>query len=150
MLMPSRNSDKVRTNRHRGDKPTSGKVRSPCVRPTLQEIAELLNERGHAASVHEQEESSGAVGGVKSAAISLRVVPKPFANKSTETNPVTIEVVFSANRTDRRVTVSSTNTMLSHGGSVGKRGEHEIEAMTPDVVANHVIQTLNEAFTRAK
>jgi hypothetical protein len=116
------------------------------IRPALQEIADMLNERGHAASVREQEESSSTAGGVKSAAISLHVVPKPFAHKSLEPNPTTIEVTFSANRSERKVTVASTNTMIGHGGSVGKRGEYEMDAVTADIVANHVIQTLNEAF----
>jgi len=122
--------------------------KTKTIRPALQEIADMLNERGHEASVRDQEESSSAGGGVKSAAVSLRVVPKPFAHKSTETNPVTIEIMFSANRTERKITVSSTNTMTSHGGSVGKRGQYEIDGVTPDVVASHVIETLNDAFVR--
>jgi vancomycin resistance protein YoaR len=124
--------------------------KTETIRPALEEMAEMLNERGHEATVRDQEESSSAVGGVKSAAVSLRVVPKPFARKSTETNPITIEVTFSANRSERKVTVSSTNTMASHGGSIGKRGEYEIDAVTVDVVANHVIQTLHEAFGGAR
>jgi hypothetical protein len=120
--------------------------RSETIKPALQEIADILNEREHEASVREQEESSGAVGGVKSAAVSLRVIPKPFAHKSTGANPVAIEITFSANRSARRVTVSSTNTMMTHGGSVGKRGEYEIDAVTAELVTTHVIQTLNEAF----
>jgi hypothetical protein len=122
--------------------------RTKTIRPALQEIADMLNERGHEANVRDQEESSSAGGGVKSAAVSLRLVPKPFAHKSTETNPVAIEIMFSANRTERKITVSSTNTMTSHGGSVGKRGEYEVDALTSDVVATHVIQTLSDAFAR--
>jgi hypothetical protein len=121
-------------------------LKTHTIRPELQEIAEMLNERGHDASVHDQEESSSAGAGVKSAAVSLRIVPKPFARKSTETNPVTIEVTFSANRSERRVSVSSTNTMLGQGGSIGKRGAYDIDAVTADVVTSHVTQTLYEAF----
>jgi vancomycin resistance protein YoaR len=125
-------------------------LRSQVVAPALQEIAEMLNDKGHEASLKEQEESSSAVGGVRSAAVSLRIVPKPFAKKSAEGNPVTIEITFSANRAARKVTVSSTNTMIGHSGSVGKRGEYEVDAVTADVVASHVIQTLAEAFGSAK
>ena len=121
-------------------------LKTETIQPAIQEIADILNERGHKASVREQEESSSAEGGVKSAAISLRIVPKPFAHKSAETNAIAIEIMISANRSERKVAVSSTNTMLNQGGSVGKRGEYEIEAVTADVVASHVIQTLNEAF----
>ena len=121
-------------------------LRAQPIHPATQEIADMLNARGHKASVREQEESSSAEGGVKSAAVSLHVIPKPFANKSTETNPITIEITFSANRSGRKVAVSSTNTMINHGGTVGKLGEYEIDAVTADVVASHVIQTLNEAF----
>ncbi|MGO9833324.1 MAG: hypothetical protein ACLP1X_03840 [Polyangiaceae bacterium] len=121
-------------------------LKKETIQPAIQEIADMLNERGHEASVGEQEESSSTAGGVKSAAVWLRIVPKPFAHKSTETNPITIEVAFSANRSERRVTVASTNTMIGHNGSVGKCGEYEIDALTADVVVTHVIQTLNEAF----
>ena len=119
-------------------------LRTGTIRPAIQEIADLLNERGHKASVHEQEESSTAEGGVKSAAVSLHVVPKPFTHKAAETSA--IEITFSANRSERKVAVSSRNTMMSHGGSVGKRGEYEVDAVTADVVASHAIQTLSEAF----
>lgn len=121
-------------------------LKTETIQPAIQEIADMLNERGHEASVREQDESSSAVGGVKSAAITLRVVPKPFAGRAGEANPITIEITFSANRSGRKVTVSSTNTMIGHAGNIGKRGEYEIDAVTADVVAIHVIQTLAEAF----
>ena len=121
-------------------------LKTTTIQPAIQEIADMLNEKGHRASLHEQEESSSAVGGVKSAAVSLRVVPKPFANRASETNPSVIEVTFSANPGNRKIAVSSTNTMVGHGGSIGKRGEYEIDAVTADVVAGHVIQTLSEAW----
>lgn len=121
-------------------------LKTEIIQPAMQELADILNERGHEASVREQEESSSTVGGVKSAAIWLRVVPKPFAHKSAETHPITVEIAFSANRSERKVTVASTNTMIGHSGTVGKCGEYEIDAVTADVVASHVIQTLGEAF----
>jgi len=121
-------------------------LKTEIIQPAIQEIADMLNERGHAASVREQEDSSSAEGGVKSAAVSLRIVPKPFAHKASEINAITIEITFSANRSERKVAVSSTNTMINHGGTVGKRGEYEIDAVTADVVTTHVLQTLSEAF----
>jgi hypothetical protein len=121
-------------------------LKTEIIQPAINEIADMLNEGGHVASVREQEDSSTAEGGVKSAAISLRVVPRPFAAKATEVNAVAIEVTFSANRSVRKVAVSSTNSMINHGGTVGKRGEYEIEALTADIVTTHVLQTLSEAF----
>jgi hypothetical protein len=125
-------------------------LKTETIQPALQEMAEMLNQRGHQASVREQDESSSTVDGIKSAAVSLRIVPKPFAQKSSETNPNTIEITFSANRSERKVAVSSTNTMANHGGTVGKRGEYEIDAVTADVVTSHVIQTLSEAFGKTR
>ena len=121
------------------------RLKTETIRPAIQEFADVLNGRGHEATVNEQAESSSTAGGVKWAAISLRIVPKPFAHKSTQTSPSAIEVTFSANRNDGKITVSSTNTM-SNGGGVGKRGAYEIDAMTADVVADHVLRTLQEAF----
>jgi hypothetical protein len=121
-------------------------LRTSVIAPTLQEISAMLTERGHQVEVREQEESSSAAGGVKSASVTLRLVPKPFTAKSTDSSPVTVEVSFSANRAARKVTVSSTNTMIGHGGRVGKRGEYDVDEVDSDVVATHVIQTLDEAF----
>jgi hypothetical protein len=120
-------------------------LKTEVIQPAMQEVADMLTALGHKASIRNQEESSSAGGGVKSAAISLCIVPKPFASKSTEMSP-TIEITFSANRIERKVAVSSTNTMINHRGTVGKLGEYEIDALTVDVVTSHVIQTLNEAF----
>lgn len=122
------------------------RLKKETIVPVAQEIADMLNERGHRASVRDQEESSSTESGIKSAAVSLRVVPKPFAHKAAETNPIAIEITFSANRSDRKVAVSSSNPMTGHGGTAGKRGEYEIDAVTADVVTSHVIETLNEAF----
>jgi hypothetical protein len=138
--------DKMKREAHAAFPARFVTLKTETIQPAIQEIADMLNERGHAASVKEQEDSSSAEGGIKSAAISLRVVPKPFALKAAELNAIAIEVTFSANRSERKVAVSSTNTMINHGGTVGKRGEYEIDAVTADVVTTHVIQTLSEAF----
>jgi hypothetical protein len=122
-------------------------LRTETIRPALQEFADVLAASGHEAAVLEQEESSSSVGGVKRAEISLRVTPKPFAHKSTtETKRSFVEVAFSANRSERKITVASTSTLLNSGASLGKRGEYEIDAVTADVVAAHVVQTLAEAL----
>jgi hypothetical protein len=125
-------------------------ARTKTIRPAIQEFADLLNGQGHEASVNEHEESSGAVGGVggvTSAGITLRIVPKPFAhNAADKTRRVSIEIAFAANRNERKIVVSSSNTMINSGGSLGKRGEYEVDAMTPEVIAHHVIQTVQEAF----
>jgi hypothetical protein len=138
--------DKVKRAAHAAFPARFVSLKTEIIQPAIQEIADMLNERGHVASLREQEDSSTAEGGVKSAAISLRVVPKPFVLKATEVNAIAIEITFSANRAERKVAVSSTNTMINHGGTVGKRGEYEVDAVTGDVVTTHVIQTLSEAF----
>ena len=61
--------------------------KTEIIRPALEEVAEMLNNRGHEASIREQEESSSTAGGVKLASVSLRLVPKPFAHKSSDPNP---------------------------------------------------------------
>lgn len=121
-------------------------LKAETIRPVIQEFVDMLSGHGHEATAREQEESSSSAGGVSYAAIPLRVNPKPFAHKSTETNKSFIEITFSANRTERKVTVSSTNTMMSSSGSLGKRGEYELEAMTADLIADHLLQALQEAL----
>jgi hypothetical protein len=121
-------------------------LRVGMLRPAMQEVIDLLSAHGHVATIIEREESSTTVGGFSHAAISLRINPKPFAQKSPETNKTFIEVTFSANRSERKVTVSSTNTTIHSIGNVGKRGEYPIEALTADVVTEEVTRTLQEAL----
>ncbi|HEY8041950.1 MAG TPA: hypothetical protein VIF15_19240 [Polyangiaceae bacterium] len=125
-------------------------LRTRTIRPVIEEFADVLNGRGHQATAREQEESSSTVGGVLSAAISLRIIPRPFVHKSTDTNKSFIEITFSANRNERKITVSSTNTMTASVGNLGKRGEYELDAVTADVVAEHVLQILQEALAPAR
>ena len=125
-------------------------LRTETIRPALQELAQVLTSRGHEASVREQERSSSNASGVTLAATSLRIVPKPFAQKSPGRNETFIEVTFAANPGERKVTVSSTNTMITFGASVGDRGEYELGALTSEVVVGLVLQTLKDAFTGAK
>jgi hypothetical protein len=121
-------------------------LRADTLRPAIQEFVDMLTGHGHEATAREQEESSSTTGGVSFAAISLRMNPKPFAFKSADTNRSFIEITFSANRNERKVTVSSTNTIVNSNGSLGKRGEYELDAMTADVVAEHVLRSLEEAL----
>jgi hypothetical protein len=121
-------------------------LKTDVIRPAIQEFIDMLEGHGHVASAREQEESSTTSGGITLAAIALRVIPRPFANKSAEKNNNFVEVTFSANRNERKITVSSTNTIINSGGSRGKRGEYDLEAITIEVVAGHVMKTLQEAF----
>jgi len=123
-------------------------LKKDLILPTLRELADVLTASGHDATAPEQEESSSNAGGITSAAISLRVVPKPFLQRASDTKKSFIEVTFSANRSERKVVVSSTTTLIHSSGSVGKRGEYEIDTVTADVVVEHVLQTLEKAFTK--
>ncbi len=114
--------------------------------PVLQELADEMNGSGHEAEVHQQEESSSTAGGVTSAGVWLRVIPKAFAQNPGDAKKSFVQVTFSANRSERKVVVSSTTTLIKSGGSVGKRGEYEIELLTADVAVDHVLRTLEAAF----
>lgn len=116
------------------------------IRPTFQEFADAMNGRGHQAEVREQEAESAVKGGATFTTISLHVVPKAFVNKSADASKSFIEISFSAKRSERKIGVSSTNTMQNSGATIGKRGEYELEAVTPEVVASHVLHALKEGL----
>ncbi len=124
-------------------------LRSNTIRPALQEFADVLNGCGHEVTVRELEESTSSSDGVTFAMIGLRVVPKALIDKAaaTATKKAFIEASFSANRNERKVMVSSTNTMTNSSGSVGKRGEYDIDAVTSEIVEAHVLHALREAFS---
>jgi hypothetical protein len=121
-------------------------LKTETIRPAMKEFVDILSGYGHEATVREQDESSSSAGGVLSSAISLCINPKPFAHKSTTPSKNFVEVTFSANRSERKVTVSSINTMANSNGTVGKRAEYDIDAITADVVADQVLQTLQDAL----
>jgi hypothetical protein len=122
-------------------------LKTTMIRPALEEFIATLARHRHEGTVHDEQESSTSAGGVALASIALRIVPRPFANKSaTEAPKSYVEVTFSANRTERKVTVSSTSTILDSGGSRGKRGEYDAEALTSEVVESHVLRALEEAL----
>jgi hypothetical protein len=123
-------------------------LKKETIMPVLGELAEVLNGSGHLATAREQEESASTAGGVSSATIGLRVIPRPFAQKTADARSF-VEVTFSANRSDQKIVVSSTNTIINSGASVGKRGEYELEALTADVVVDHVLRALEQAFATA-
>jgi len=123
-------------------------LKRDTILPALAELAEVLKASGHEAVPREQEESSSTAGGVTSAAVAFRVVPKPFAQRPQDAKRSFIEVTFSANRTERKIIVSSTNTIVNSGGSIGKRGSYEVAGLTNDVVVDHVLRALEEAFVR--
>jgi hypothetical protein len=124
-------------------------LKKGTILPALKELADVLNSSGHEATTREQDESASTAGGVTAAAISFRVIPKPFAQKPADAKRSFIEITFSATRSERKIVVSSTNTIVNSGGSVGKRGEYAIENLTTDVVVDHVLRALEEAFARS-
>jgi hypothetical protein len=122
-------------------------LKTSTIRPALDEFIAVLKRHDHEGAVRDQDESATTASGVALASIALRIVPRPFASKSTtDAAKSFIEVTFSANRTERKVTVSSTSTILDSGGSRGKRGEYDVDAVTPEVVAMHVLRALEEAL----
>ncbi|MEO7114047.1 MAG: hypothetical protein ABI183_26640, partial [Polyangiaceae bacterium] len=123
-------------------------LKTKTILPALRELAEVLTGSGHESTEREQEESSSTAGGVTSAAISFRVVPKPFAQRPGDAKRSYIEITFAANRNERKIVVSSTNTIVNAGGSVGKRGAYEVDALTSDIVVSHVLKALEETFAR--
>jgi hypothetical protein len=121
-------------------------LRSDTIRPAIQEFADVLNGRGHEVTVRELEESTSSDVGVTFATIALRIVPKAFAHKTAAPKSF-IEISFSANRNERKIIVSSTNTMINSAGGVGKRGAYDIDALTTAVIEAHVIHLLREGLS---
>jgi hypothetical protein len=122
-------------------------LRSDTIRPTIQEFATVLNDCGHEVTVREFEESTSSEAGVTSATIAVRIVPKALVERIDIAKRSFVELSFSANRNERKILVSSNNTIINSSGSVGKRAEYEIDAVTAGVVEGHVLDALGEALT---
>jgi hypothetical protein len=118
------------------------------IRPILDEFVVDLLQGGHQATVVDQQEASDRNGQFTPSSIALRVVPARMAGATAASSTLArVEVTFSGNSQTRKVLVSSSNNA---NGSIGRRGDYELEDVTPEFVQNNVLNTIRAAFTSGK
>jgi hypothetical protein len=123
------------------------RLQAERIGPVLHEFAARLNEAGHQATVIDHQEGADRNGHFSPASITLSVVPARIGGTPPTSTNGRVEVTFSANQHAMKVFVSSTN---NSDRTSGKRGDHDLEALTTEFVGASVLNTIREGFAITK
>ena len=123
-------------------------LKAERIGPVLNEFVVQLNEEGHQASVVDQQEASDRNGHFTPSSLALRIVPARMGNGSVaHSSTARLEITFSANQHTMKVLVSSSNNA---NGTMGKRGEYDLDELTIEFVVSNVIKTIREGLAIGK
>ena len=110
-------------------------LRREVIRPVFEAAAALLEERGHRASIVEQEFVAGSAGRIGEAGITLRVVPLGTKAPLHEDQR---SLSFTTRHYNKTVWVNSGESAAS-GGLAGAKGAHALERVTKQLVEDELI-----------
>jgi hypothetical protein len=109
--------------------------RREVIRPVFEAAAALLEERGHRASIVEQEFVAGSAGRISEAGITLRVVPLGTKAPLHEDQR---SLSFTTRHYNKTVWVNSGESAGS-GGLAGSKGAYALERVTKQLVEDELI-----------
>ena len=110
-------------------------LRRKVIRPVFETAAALLEERGHRASIVEQEFVAGSAGRISEAGITLRVVPLGTKAPLHEDQR---SLSFTTRHYNKTVWVNSGESAGS-GGLAGSKGAYALERVTKQLVEDELI-----------
>jgi hypothetical protein len=110
-------------------------LRREVIRPVFEKAAALLEERGHRASIVEQEFVAGSAGRIGEAGITLRVVPLGTKAPLHEDQR---SLSFTTRHYNKTVWVNSGESAAS-GGLAGAKGAYALERVTKQLVEDELI-----------
>ena len=110
-------------------------LRREVIRPVFETAAALLEERGHRASIVEQEFVAGSAGRISEAGITLRVVPLGTKAPLHEDQR---SLSFTTRHYNKTVWVNSGDSAGS-GGLAGSKGAYALERVTKQLVEDELI-----------
>ncbi len=121
-----------------------GQVRAAIIRPVLEEIATTLKQRGHGASVLDQNPPND--GRFRQASITLNFFPDE-ADRTHPTGLSTAYVGFALDANTRRISVSESTIHPGSGGHAGSTSaSFDLDAITEDDVKKAALTTLRQVF----
>jgi len=110
-------------------------LRREVIRPVFEAATALLEERGHRASIVEQEFVAGSAGRIGEAGITLRVVPLGTKAPLHEDQR---SLSFTTRHYNKTVWVNSGESAAS-GGLAGAKGAYALERVTKQLVEDELI-----------
>lgn len=112
-----------------------GEVRRTLIRPLFETVAGLLEERGHRASIMEQEFAAGSAGRIAEAGITLRIVPSGTKAPLHEDQR---SLSFTTRHYNRTVWINSGESAGS-GGLAGAKGAYALERVNRQLVEEELV-----------
>ena len=113
-------------------------LRRDVIRPVFEAVAAMLEERGHRASIVEQEFAGGNAGRISEAGITLRVVPSGTKAPLHEDQR---SLSFTTRHYNKTVWVNSGESAGS-GGLAGAKGAYALERVTKQLVEDELVAFL--------
>jgi hypothetical protein len=110
-------------------------LRRDVIRPVFEAAAAMLEERGHRASIVEQEFVGGSAGRISEAGITLRVVPSGTKAPLHEDQR---SLSFATRHYNKTVWVNSGESAGS-GGLAGSKGAYALERVTKQLVEDELV-----------
>ena len=110
-------------------------LRRDVIRPVFEAVAAMLEERGHRASIVEQEFVAGSAGRIGEAGITLRVVPSGTKAPLHEDQR---SLSFTTRHYNKTVWVNSGESAGS-GGIAGSKGAYALERVTKQLVEDELV-----------
>jgi hypothetical protein len=118
------------------------------IRPTMEQVGDLLTSRGHEFEITEEEESVEANGKTANAAITLRIYPYAERPAHTQLGGCP-HLAIRANSPRNTIYVHESIMMPGSGGHAGTAGEYELDAVTADMVEQHILSVLVRTLGRS-
>jgi hypothetical protein len=110
-------------------------LRRDVIRPVFEAVAAMLEERGHRASIVEQEFVGGSAGRISEAGITLRIVPSGTKAPLHEDQR---SLSFTTRHYNKTVWINSGESAGS-GGLAGAKGAYSLERVTRQLVEDELV-----------
>lgn len=116
------------------------------IRPTMEEIGNIIKERGHQFKIKQNDESIDRDRKTTAARIELEIYPE--GKQPDYINLSFPHISFIAGTYDNKTYDHISTMMPGRGGSTGKRNEYELSEITKEVVQEKIINLITECFTK--
>jgi hypothetical protein len=119
-------------------------LKESLIRPTLEALAQKLNERGHKCKVYEIADGEKVGGNTKVETIGLRLLLEVAANYR-EVNQYP-HLTMSVEKSDRQVQFFSSTMSPGRGGSSGGDGSIGYDALTAELINTKALKIIAEVY----
>ena len=119
-------------------------LKESLIRPTLEALAQKLNERGHKCKVYEIADGEKVGGNTKEETIGLRLLLEVAANYR-ELNQYP-HLTMSVDKSGRRVQFFSSTMSPGRGGTSGGDGSVEYDALTAELINTKALKIIAEVY----